>query len=127
MIRSPFKTKNHNETDGGSEEYSSTVEGSDDSPIWDNDLRNIEVVYDEHDSDPLESLRIIRYDEIPMAKGDDEVVIKVEASTVSIDDCRIRDGSYKWRFEKNPNFLFVPEWTATEQFYPVVRKLGKKD
>jgi len=75
---------------------------------YDDDLRNAEVVFDSHHSNPLDVLKVQKYHDSPIAKGDEEVVIKVEASTVSIDDCRIRDGSYNWKFGRKPPFPICP-------------------
>jgi len=90
--------------------------------VYDNDLRNAEIVYDSHHDDPLNGMRLLRYDDSPMAKGDDDVVIKVEASTVSIDDCRIRDGTYKWKFGKKPVFPICPGMDC----FGTVLSCGKK-
>jgi len=107
----PFKTNKGRpaeESDSMESEFmlGNTVDNQDD--IYDNDLRNAEIVFDSHDSNPLNVLRLQKYDDSPMAKGDEEVVIKVEASTVSIDDCRIRDGSYTWKFGQKPQFPICP-------------------
>jgi NADPH:quinone reductase-like Zn-dependent oxidoreductase len=53
-------------------------------------------------------MRIQTYDDAPMALAGDDVVIRVEASTVSDTDCRIRDGQYKWKFGTKPPFPMVP-------------------
>lgn len=74
----------------------------------DSDIRNAELVIDSHSDDPFVVMRIQTYDDAPMAKGQDEVVIRVEASTVSSMDCQIRDGSYNWKFGKKPPFPIVP-------------------
>jgi len=109
----PFKSSKgkqpeESRDDGCSDmEFSRGDSGENPDEVYDNDLRNAEIVYDSHDADP-NVMRLLRYDDSPMAKGDDEVVIKVEASTVSIDDCRIRDGSYKWKFGQKPQFPICP-------------------
>ena len=55
-----------------------SVEGEGD--YYDNDLRNKEIIYHQHGDDPFEVMRILNYDDSPMAKTKDEVVIKVEVS-----------------------------------------------
>lgn len=35
----------------------------------DNDIRNAELVFDAHNADPFEVMRIMTYDDAPMAKG----------------------------------------------------------
>lgn len=77
----PFKTNKGRpaeESDSMESEFmlGNTVDNQDD--IYDNDLRNAEIVFDSHDSNPLNVLRLQKYDDSPMAKGDEEVVIKVE-------------------------------------------------
>ena len=68
------------EDDSGHMEFSRGGSGDDMDEIYDNDLRNAEVVYDSHSTDPIEVMRLLKYDDSPMAKGDEEVVIKVEVS-----------------------------------------------
>eukprot|EP00551_Chaetoceros_affinis_P014647 CAMPEP_0203687830 /NCGR_PEP_ID=MMETSP0091-20130426/752_1 /ASSEMBLY_ACC=CAM_ASM_001089 /TAXON_ID=426623 /ORGANISM="Chaetoceros affinis, Strain CCMP159" /LENGTH=400 /DNA_ID=CAMNT_0050557249 /DNA_START=34 /DNA_END=1236 /DNA_ORIENTATION=- len=76
--------------------------------MFDSDIRNAELVIDEHNNDPFAVMRIQTYDDAPMAKGQDEVVLKIEASTVSSIDCQIRDGTYQWKFGQKPAFPIVP-------------------
>jgi len=87
---------------------SETEDESRDDSGYDTDLRNIEVIFFEHSDNATEALRLQRYDDSPMAKKEGEVVIKIETSTVSIDDCRIRDGSYKWSFGEKPRLPLCP-------------------
>mmetsp|Transcript_14812 Transcript_14812/g.17243 ORF Transcript_14812/g.17243 Transcript_14812/m.17243 type:complete len:405 (-) Transcript_14812:539-1753(-) len=74
----------------------------------DTDVRNAEIVFDAFHHDPFEVMRLQTYDDAPMAKGQDEVVIRIEASTVSSIDCQIRNGTYPWKFGQKPPFPIVP-------------------
>jgi len=76
--------------------------------VYDNDIRNAELVMDAHSVDPFEIMRIQQYDDVPMAKAGDDIVVRVEAATVSEVDCRIRDGTYKWKFGGKPSFPMCP-------------------
>jgi hypothetical protein len=77
-----FKLMRHKNTMSGNQSgnYSDDAEEaslglSDDSEYgngdsnYDNDVRNAELVFDEHHSDPFAVMRIQTYDDAPMAKG----------------------------------------------------------
>ena len=49
--------------------------------VYDNDIRNAELVIDAHSNDPFEVMRIQTYDDAPMAREGDDIVIRVEVST----------------------------------------------
>jgi len=83
-------------------------DGNDDVTAIDNDLRNSELVFDQHSKDPFEVMRILTYDDAPRAEAKDEIVIRVEASTVSSIDCSIRGGTYPWSFGQKPSFPIIP-------------------
>jgi len=48
--------------------------------VYDNDIRNAELVMDAHSVDPFEIMRIQQYDDVPMAKAGDDIVVRVEVS-----------------------------------------------
>jgi hypothetical protein len=48
--------------------------------VYDNDIRNAELVIDAYNIDPFEVMRIQKYDDVPMAKEGDDVVVRVEVS-----------------------------------------------
>lgn len=50
--------------------------------LYDTDIRNSELVIDDHSKDPFSVMRIQNYDDAPMANGGDDIVIKVEVSAV---------------------------------------------
>jgi hypothetical protein len=56
----------------------SDEDGHPSGQMRDNDVRNAELVIDDHSEDPFAVMRIQTYDDAPMAKGKDEVVIKIE-------------------------------------------------
>ena len=105
---------------------------------YETDLRNIELLYDEFSEDPFQVMRIAKFDDIPMIRGDNDVIIKVQvsgsmdmtashkpmrsfvslnssnipyfsqASTVSKIDCEIREGIFPWRYGQKPSLPIVP-------------------
>lgn len=48
--------------------------------MYDNDIRNSELVIDAHSPDPYKVMRIQTYDDAPMANASDDIVIRVEVS-----------------------------------------------
>lgn len=52
------------------------------SYMYDTDIRNAELLIDKHSEDPFGVMRIKEYDCVPMAKETDDVVIRVEVSTL---------------------------------------------
>lgn len=93
---------------GGRHKLKNVEQMKDINSIYDTDIRNAELLIDKHSEDPFGVMRIQEYDCVPMAKEIDDVVIRVEASTVSDIDCKIRNGSFKWKFGQKPAFPLVP-------------------
>jgi hypothetical protein len=52
--------------------------------VYDSDIRNAELVIDAHSVDPFEVMRIQKYDDVPMAKAGDDIVVRVEVSTSTL-------------------------------------------
>lgn len=50
--------------------------------MYDTDIRNAELLIDKHSADPFGVMRIQEYDCVPMAKELDDVVIRVEVSSL---------------------------------------------
>jgi hypothetical protein len=50
--------------------------------MYDTDIRNAELLIDKHSVDPFGVMRIQEYDCVPMPKELDDVVIRVEVSTL---------------------------------------------
>lgn len=76
--------------------------------LYESDICNAELVMDAHCTDPFKFMRIQKYDAAPMAKDPDDVVIRVEATTVCDEDCRIRDGTFTWKLGQKPSFPMCP-------------------
>lgn len=51
--------------------------------VYDNDIRNADLVIDKHSIDPFEVMRIQQYDDVPMALHGDDIVIRVEVRNVN--------------------------------------------
>lgn len=60
----------------------------------DDDISNIEVVYKDFGEDAVDLLKLVLHDAIPQPRNADDVVVRVEASTVSLTDCIIRRGMW---------------------------------
>jgi len=50
--------------------------------VYDSDIRNAELVIDAHSVDPFEVMRIQKYDDVPMARAGDDIIVRVEVSTL---------------------------------------------
>ena len=48
--------------------------------LYDDDIRNVELLMDKHSNDPFEVMYLQTYDDSPMAKESDDIVIRVEVS-----------------------------------------------
>jgi hypothetical protein len=48
--------------------------------LYDDDIRNVELLIDAHSNDPFEVMYLQTYDDSPMAKEADDIVIRVEVS-----------------------------------------------
>jgi hypothetical protein len=48
--------------------------------MYDDDIRNVELLIDAHSSDPFEVMYLQTYDDSPMAKEADDIVLRVEVS-----------------------------------------------
>lgn len=76
--------------------------------MYDDDIRNAELLMDAHSNDPFEVMFLQTYDDSPMAKEPDDIVVRVEVTTVSKIDCKIRNGTFSWKYCTKPSFPMCP-------------------
>lgn len=72
------------------------------------DTRNMEVCISDHGDVPESVMKVVIYDNIPMVKKPDEIIVRVEASTISREDCAMRLGTFQWQIGARPSLPMVP-------------------
>lgn len=76
--------------------------------MYDDDMRNAEILIGAHSNDPFEVIYLHTHFDSPVAKEPDDVVVRVEVTTVSRIDCQIRHGKFPWKYSTRPSFPMCP-------------------